>query len=220
MKIGQVISTFGSVPYIHMQLESRKRFGNNVQCLVHDDSSSLTNELKSLCDLYGVQFYSTPTRFGHQAGDAHAIYYGLLWAIRNDFDVLVKTSRRFIPVEFWVDNLASLADKNSSPSFTEVDTIHLLTYNIGMRVEFWLNHLNNIKAFIEGRTKFPCLEQLLFAINSEYAYWCPKNLWRRINPVEEYAEQARIWDLEYNCSVFTNEDTPRDNSKDDLWLTK
>src|SRR3954471_7147461 len=93
--VGVVIGTFAAVPYVHLHLESRARNYPHVPMLVHDDGSPRRKELQSLCERYGADFISRPTRAQPTIGDLSAFVSGFDWAHERRFSLLVKMSRRF-----------------------------------------------------------------------------------------------------------------------------
>lgn len=108
-RIGLVIGTFGSPAYVHLHLEVHHRLFPGVPVLVHDDASQETERLASLCDEYGAEFSSNSERAGHQRGDLSVLIAGLHWARANGIELLVKMSRRFLPLEDWTGPLSVLA---------------------------------------------------------------------------------------------------------------
>jgi hypothetical protein len=89
-----IIGTYGSLPYVHLQLESRRRFYSQVPCIVADDCSPQADALKTLAQAYGAEFYCNPNRLGHSRGDWSYFQRGL--SVANTL-YLLKLSRRFIP---------------------------------------------------------------------------------------------------------------------------
>lgn len=108
-RVGVVIGSFAALPYIHLQLESRKRFWPDVPLLVHDDCSPIQDELAALCASYGAAFVSTPQRLEHYRGDIQAFVAGLDWAQKENIELLVKVSRRYLIFKSWVSALQDLA---------------------------------------------------------------------------------------------------------------
>ena len=106
-----VIGTFASTAYIHLQLEARRRLYPEVPLLVHDDASPAAEILQALCGAYGAGFIRTPLRLPPCKGDLSAFARGLDWARGLGADVLVKLSRRFIPLTDWRPSLAALAGR-------------------------------------------------------------------------------------------------------------
>ena len=113
--LAQVISTHGTPAYVHLALESQRRFCPDVAVLVVDDCSADGDPLTALCANHGVPLVRNPTRLGHQNGDLAAVAHGLRFASNCKADWLLKTSRRFIPLRFEVFdiffNLATFSQK-------------------------------------------------------------------------------------------------------------
>lgn len=106
--ISVVVGTFSAVPYVHMQLEARARFYPEVPMLVHDDGSPSSGELVALCHRYGVDFVGAKQRQMHTLGDLQAMFRGLCWSNRTGAQILVKMSRRFVPLADWTGGLSRL----------------------------------------------------------------------------------------------------------------
>ena len=104
--LGIVITTFGATPYVHLTLESLRRIGSGARVLVVDDSSGDCN-IQDLCKSYGAEFATSTSRRGHVRGDLAGIIHGYRWAIDHNLDLLVKLSRRFIPVHDGFSELLS-----------------------------------------------------------------------------------------------------------------
>jgi hypothetical protein len=107
--VGLVIGTFAAAPYVHLALESRQRNYPDIPLLVSDDGSPNREELRALCERYGAEFVSATKRKKHMLGDISAFVHGLEWALKNELELLVKMSRRFIPLQNWVPGLQRLA---------------------------------------------------------------------------------------------------------------
>ena len=106
--VGVVVGTFGSVPYVALQLEARRRFWPDIPLLVHDDGSDDRDALAALCRAYGADFAATSKRQGHVLGDLASLVGGLDWA-DGRVDLLVKWSRRFLVYHPWAAPLQMLA---------------------------------------------------------------------------------------------------------------
>src|SRR4051812_17433137 len=91
-RVGMVVGTFAAVPYIHLQLEARRRFYPGVPLLVHDDGSHRVADLRKLCARYGCDFEHNERRQPPCVGDLTAFVGGLLWADARGLDLLVKVS--------------------------------------------------------------------------------------------------------------------------------
>lgn len=129
--VGLVVGTFGSPAYVHLHLESRRRFYPHVPLLVHDDGSADSDTLAGLCRDYGALFETNAVRAGHQRGDLSALLGGLLWAQRREIPLLAKLSRRFIPLADWSAALASLAMDSQYATYSS--WTH--SWNFGFRTE-------------------------------------------------------------------------------------
>ena len=141
-EIGIVIGTYGSVPYIDLQLHYLKNVNGFTKILVHDDCSEQQEELKALCKSYNVDFYS-PARQQFifdgigSVGDLHAFYQGLIWAKQNNVELLVKISRRLIPCYEWKTNLINLikeSDATAYSAYCTKDPFNMRTELLGLYV--------------------------------------------------------------------------------------
>lgn len=141
--IGLVIGTFAAVPYIHLQLEARRRFYSHVPLLVHDDASPKHHELRRLCAEYGCEFESNDSRRPYCVGDVSCLLGGLLWAEQNRFDIIVKMSRRFIPRTNWAAELQSLALASQYPTYSSFCKSYGFGFRsecVGMAVNEWIGN--------------------------------------------------------------------------------
>lgn len=130
-KIGLVIGTFASVPYVHLQLEMRRQLYPHIPLLVHDDSSHKTDELRDLCERYGADFEQNNVRLPPFMGDMMVFVGGLKWARDREYDIVVKMSRRFLPLIDWSKSLSELAVESQYPTFCSWTS----TYGFGFRTE-------------------------------------------------------------------------------------
>ena len=130
-RLGVVVGTYASVPYVHLQLEARRRLYPEVPLLVHDDASARGAELRALCADYGAEFESNLQRGEHDKGDLSVFLGGLLWARERGLDLLVKWSRRFLPLRDWRPELLALARASQYPTYSSW-TRHL---RFGFRTE-------------------------------------------------------------------------------------
>jgi len=130
-KVALVIGTFAAVPYIHLHLASWQRFFPSIPVLVADDGSPFHHELAELCSQYQVHFSSNPSRLRRTVGDMSSYVIGLDWAASIDADILVKMSRRFVPLYDWVLELQQLAIESQMPTFSQ-QCDH---FNFGFRTE-------------------------------------------------------------------------------------
>jgi hypothetical protein len=119
-RIGLAISTYAAPAYVELALAVRQRLYPDLPTLVHDDASKHKAELESLCARHGVEFETTSSRLGHPMGDLCGIVGGLRWAQERGIDLLVKMSRRFIPLTNWTPGLAELAKVSQYPTYSNV----------------------------------------------------------------------------------------------------
>lgn len=129
--VGLVVGTFAAVPYIHLQLEARRRFYPQIPVLVHDDASRRREELHDLCNTYGVDFESASTRQFFGNGDITAMAGGLWWAKERSLDLVLKVSRRWIFRVDWRQDFIDLAFQSQYATFSSFTS----TYNYGFRTE-------------------------------------------------------------------------------------
>jgi len=119
-KVGLVISTYAAPQYVELALAVRQRLYPDLPTLIHDDASPRATELENLCAQYDVEFESTSSRLGHPMGDLCGIVGGLRWAQEREIDLLVKMSRRFIPLTNWVTGLTELARTSQYATYSNV----------------------------------------------------------------------------------------------------
>lgn len=151
-KVGLVVGTYAAVPYIHLQLETRRRLYPDVPMLVHDDCSPRGSELDALCKEYRVGFMSTVTRYPASKGDLSAMAAGLDWARSRSLDILVKMSRRFLPLIPWADELAALAVMSQYATYSSWTTSYgfgFRTECLGFAVEEWFR-LGLFEGIVDG----------------------------------------------------------------------
>lgn len=140
-RIGLVVGTFAAIPYVHLHLEARRRLYPKVPMLLHDDCSPHGAALEELCAGYGVEFASTATRFPSCKGDLSAMATGFVWAREKEVDLLVKMSRRFIPLIPWAADLAALALRAQYATYSSWTTsfdFGFRTECVGFAVQEWL----------------------------------------------------------------------------------
>lgn len=119
-KVGLVIGTYGSPEYIHLHLVTAKQLYPSVSILVHDDCSPHQEHLQRLCDEYRVEFTTSPKRLQWDSGDIRAFAYGIKWGYRENIEILVKLSRRFLPLTDFVADLKRLAIRTQHPTFSNI----------------------------------------------------------------------------------------------------
>lgn len=138
--IGLVITTAGSVPYIELALAGGKILYPSLPVLVHDDASGQQDELAALCERYGAEFETNSTAMGHAMGDLAGLIGGLRWAQERQIDLLVRMTRRFIPLRDWTAHLAEVAMYTQFGTYGQEDAQHFLpirTECLAMYVPDW-----------------------------------------------------------------------------------
>jgi len=139
--VALVLSTFGSVPYVHTHLELIERRSRQLKVLVHDDCSPDQDKLAALCEQYGATFVSNPTRLKWRAGDLSSFIVGLERAERAGIDLLVKFSRRFLPLVRWQEDFMNLAVKTQGHTYSNENQrwgFGFRTDCVGMHVKSWM----------------------------------------------------------------------------------
>lgn len=224
--MGLVIGTASGVPYIHLQLETARRmYGpGGLPILVVNDGEGEgfgNDELKELCEEYGAEFRTGPC-LGHSTGDLRATLWGLDWADKLGIDLLVKFSRRFIPLVPWRHQLTVLASENrESACFTRrhgdrPDGL-FRTDAIAFRVRKWRNDKVNriLGECLERHWKNVSVEPLILSLAKQAGGWAMWDLlgpdfyrpyakamqWRGLTP-HHYADLSRWYGLSYTDEDF------------------
>jgi hypothetical protein len=135
--IGAVIGTYGAVPYIHLSLESRKRHYASVPLLVSDDCSPSARRLEALCQRYGTDFISNTKHMPDHYGDLSVFVNGLRWAKEKNIDLLMKFSRRFIPLFDWSKDLERFYEYSEAATYSN----YCSAYGFGFRTECLALHV-------------------------------------------------------------------------------
>ncbi len=130
-RLGLVIGTYAAVPYVHLQLEARRRLYPHVPALLHDDCSHCSIPLRDLCREYDCSFESNAVRLAPTLGDVSVFVGGLKWAQTLGLDILVKVSRRWIFTVDWSESLIQLALESQHPTFSN----YTETFDFGFRTE-------------------------------------------------------------------------------------
>lgn len=151
--VGLVIGTFAAVPYIHLALESRRLNYPDIPLLVSDDGSPNRDELHALCQRYGADFVSDGKRKKQMVGDVSAYVHGLEWAMKGELELLVKMSRRFIPLHNWVPGLQKLACETQYATYSNQCKHHCYGFRtecIAFHVRSWcdLGALDQMRALV------------------------------------------------------------------------
>lgn len=163
-KLGLVIGTYGALAYIRLQLEAHKRMCPHIPMLVHDDASPERRQLAEMCAGFGVEFESNSYHMPYRGlGDLTAFLGGLLWAHDKGVDLLVKFSRRFVPLLPWHQDLEALAIESEGATYSHSCISNgwgFRTECMAMHVQTWINFkladdmkekiLKHDEQFVEG----------------------------------------------------------------------
>lgn len=98
MNIAVVLGTFSLVNFVRLNLFRISELFPDSPCLVCDDHSSNSDQIKVLAEEFGCAFCGSSIQRGHFAGDIQAIVSGLSYAEQEDADILLKLSQRLVPV--------------------------------------------------------------------------------------------------------------------------
>lgn len=145
LKIGVVLSTCGSIPFVDLGIHFLKKVNGIENILIHDDHSDEAIQLKELAQKNGAYFFSTVNKLPYMKnvttlGDTSAFYEGLKWAKSLDLDILVKFSRRFIPCFNWSNSLRKLVVESDGVTFSSKcikDRFSFRTEGLAMNVDAW-----------------------------------------------------------------------------------
>ncbi len=197
IKFGIVIGTYRSIPYVHLGLESIHRNNAPVKVLINDDLSDEKEKLETLCYHYKCELSFNKEINGHIPGDLSAFYNGLKWANENDIDLLVKFSRRWVPIINWVPGLEKLAKETQANTFSSI----CLNLNwgfrsecVGMHVKTWLEAMPKIEAEM-GRKKENgyIVEKFIHDTGKDLPQCEEYKEWDRKNPREQWRTGYAPW---------------------------
>lgn len=200
-KVGLVIGTFAAVPYVHLQLEARRRYCPQVPVLVHDDFSPFRGELSALCRRYGSDFESNSERMPHHLGDLSAFIGGLKWAERRGIELLVKLSRRWVFLTDWAASARDLAFESqyaTLSSYTISYGFGFRTECIGMAVKLWAGP-RFFRSAIEkiNIRKHVFIENYIhnFAVDFEQMNCTHADAWKAQHPMADDRQGYAQWPL-------------------------
>ncbi len=208
--VGVVVGTFAAVPYVHLHLESWRRHYPGVPLLVNDDGSPHAGELRSLCSLYGVDFVANAKRLRRCVGDLSAYVHGFDWAQSLGLDLLVKLSRRFIPLHNWVPGFQRLAYQSQYATFSQCCNhfnFGFRTECIGFHVPVWLASdslprlrqavRDNAPCFVEGR-----IHELAREVHCGVLQRCRRaREYQEAHPRPEDRNAYGVWTIMAECRV-------------------
>lgn len=231
-----VIGTFGSVPYVHLQLEARRRLYPALPLLVHDDASSSTDALRDLCASYGAAFETNGLDQGGRltkgSGDLSTFVGGLQFAAEQGARLLVKLSRRCVPIRDFRRSLRRAAGPGEAPiigaPYARLKAVQ--TQFVALRTAAWMSTtprcaliqlIGRARAggkpglFVEGvlariAAESQCGDAALPWLNpwSFAAYPGRKHqryYWHSSHSLADYAELAGTWGLDYSEADFVIE---------------
>ncbi len=200
-RIGMVVGTIAAIPYIHLQLESRRRHFPHVPLLVHDDASGQGEALRELCSKYGCSFERNSQRLPPCLGDLSVFVGGLLWAQELGVELLLKLSRRWIFLVDWEASLRELAAQSQYATFCSYTT----TFSFGFRTECVGMSVNRWRQadFLNDALRQIALEQSVFvegyihnfARGFERANCRQAEQWRAAHPMTEATNGYALWTL-------------------------
>lgn len=228
-KIGLVIGTLGTPAYVRLHLETAKQLYPDVPILVHDDGSDVAPTLDGMCMYYGADFAFNYEPLGHYRGDLSVFVRGLQWAEKKGIDMLVKMSRRFLPLRDWRKELTDLALEGNYASFSsycEECRFMFRTECVGMHVRSWYSTWVDLWRVIRDKEDIGLLEAYFHTLAKRvhrsvsdapgsYVYWpimgtskfrrIPDHLWHGSCSVADYAARAQELGLsmseqEFSCS--------------------
>lgn len=225
--IGLVIGTAGTPCYVHLQLEvARRFFGDSLPILVVNDGcedKDVATIGEVLKQYHGV-FASFGPKLGHAVGDIRCFKAGVDWAKQNNIQIILKLSRRSIPLISWRHELLALAarfrdvaafgrfhDDNEGGLF-RTDAIALRVRNIDNAR--WHEVINETIASLGGG-KSVHVENMIWSLVKSmggYARWellgrdfyqtCQTMMqWRGILPCH-YGDLSRVLGLPYTDEDF------------------
>jgi SAM-dependent methyltransferase len=148
--VGVVIGTHGTPGYVALHLHVLQTHNPEVPVLVVDDCSPQYQKLLSWCKKYKAELFVNPVRLGHAKGDMGVFAQGLLWAKRRELDLLVKFSRRFLPVCTWVRQFTQLAVDTQHHTYSNEcnnSGFGFQTQAVGMHVD---SHYSMLPEYLRG----------------------------------------------------------------------
>jgi hypothetical protein len=231
-----VIGTFGSVPYFHLQLEARRRLYPSLPLLVHDDASSRIDALRDLCARYGAAFETNGLnpegRLTKGSGDLSAFVGGLQFAAEQGAPLLVKLSRRCVPIRDFRRSLRRAVGPGEAPIIGAPDARleAAQTQFVALRTAAWMSAaprcallqlIGRARAggkpglFVEGvlariAAESQCGEAPLPWLNPwAFAAYPGRGrqgyYWHRNHSLADYAALAATWGLDYSEADFAIE---------------
>ena len=178
----------------------------------------------------GADLFAIPL-LGHSKGDISVFLQGLLWAKGHQLDLLVKLSRRFLPLTPWVDGLARLAHETQHHTFSNECKDSGLDFQmqaLGMHVD---SHYAMLPEYFRGVENDPGLVEAYIhqqiaqkipncpldrvpsheSLHKGYATWTllgnrlergASAYWHQTHGKSEYQELATSWGLALRAADF------------------
>jgi hypothetical protein len=199
--LGIIVGTYAALPYVHLQLESWRRNCRAVAMIVHDDCSPQGRQLKLLCDEYGAEFHSTPARRGHVVGDLSVYLFGLEWAAKRQIELLVKLSRRFVPLVEWETNLLAFAYESQYATYSGLCRHHgygFRTECMAMHVPSWIRNGGAAPIRSHAEKGEHCLVEAVVHQGAQavHRHNCEANrLYEALHPRPSHADGYGNWEL-------------------------
>jgi hypothetical protein len=196
-----VVGTYAATPYVHLQLEARRRLFPDVPLLVHDDNSHQADELNRLCQQYGCDFEVNSRRLPHQLGDISVFVGGLRWAASKRIELLLKVSRRWIFLVDWTNDLKELAMASQNATFSNFTRSYEFGFRtecIGMAVTRWATpefFRPAIERIVAGEHVFVEAYMHQFAMRFSQQNCGDADCWTAAHPVPEDRRGYAPWDL-------------------------
>jgi hypothetical protein len=200
-----VIGTYAALPYMHLQLEARRRLYPDVRTLVHDDGSKQGAAIEALAHEYGAEFVTHPVRHHHHLGDLSIYPVALAWAERRNLRFLLKVSRRWIWQVDWRADLLELLESTEAPTvsnFTESYAFGFRTECVAFDVRRW-----NCEVFLEDcQARIEAREHVF--VENYIHIWAQRfsdtgterwHAWQKANPVPEERRGYAPWALMGTC---------------------
>ncbi len=220
--IGLVVGTHGTPSYVHLHLENARRLYPDIPILVHDDCSNNIQQLNAICAEYKVDFDFNQRHLGHYLGDIFIFAKSLIWAKRNGIDLLVKMSRRWLPLIDWRQELSDLALEGQYPTYSSYCSHCCFAFRtecIALHVDSWLEVWDEIFATSVANKEIGLPEAYMHELAKKicsgpgsYVMWPlmgesrfikhPNVMWHSVSSPEDYANKAIELGLQYTKSDF------------------
>jgi hypothetical protein len=116
-----LISLSAPVPYLHLHLESRRRFYPDVPLIVYDTHRAADSVVPELCAAYGALFYTPVEQIGPHGGEISAALLAIQAAQETGMELAVLMSDLFVPLMNWVPQLQHLASSTQYATYGGAD---------------------------------------------------------------------------------------------------